>query len=149
MGETEPPVHGVSAEPDRVGTRLVTRFALVVVILSVAAMLLVAALFKLLERGAMRRDAVAADAAGLERREHRAPPQPRLQVNAPRHLREFRSAEEERLAGYGWMDRATGMVHIPIERAMDLIARRGVAPLTAAPAAVPATAATPAAGAKR
>lgn len=149
MGETEPTVHGVAAEPDRVGTRIVARFALALVILSLAAMLLVAALFKLLERGARHQDSAAADAAGLERREHRAPPQPRLQVNAARHLQEFRSAEEERLGSYGWMDRPTGMVHIPIERAMDLIARRGVGALTAAPAAVPATAATPAAEAKR
>lgn len=144
MGGTEPTVPVVSAEPDRIGSRLVTRFAVTIVILTVAAMLLVAALFKLLERGATRTDAAAVDAAGLERREHRAPPQPRLQVNAARHLREFRSAEEERLGSYGWADRTSGMVHIPIERAMDLIARRGVAPLTAAPAA-----ATPAAEAKR
>jgi hypothetical protein len=149
MAETEPTAYGVSAEPDRIGTRLVTRFAVFVVILSVAAMLLVAALFKLLERGAARRDAAAAEAAGLERRERREPPPPRLQVNAPRDFREFRSAEEERLGSYGWTDRATGMVHIPIERAMDLIARRGVAPLTASPTTVPPAAVTPAAGAKR
>jgi hypothetical protein len=36
------------------------------------------------------------------------------------------------------MDRATGVVHIPIDRAIALIAERGVGPLPQAPMAVPA-----------
>ena len=36
------------------------------------------------------------------------------------------------------MDRATGVVHIPIEGAMDLIAERGVAPLLGAERPAPA-----------
>ena len=56
--------------------------------------------------------------------------------------REFRSAEERRLSTYGWMERSTGAVHIPIERAMDIIAARGVGPLPPAPAVVPGAAAS-------
>ncbi len=144
MGATEPTGHGVAAEPDRVSMRTVLRFGVALAVLSVAAMLLVAGLFKFLERGAERRDAATVDAAGLERRVDRLPPQPRLQVNGARHWREFRSAEESRLGSYGWMDRSSGAVHIPIERAMDLIAQRGVGPLSEAPAILPAPAATPA-----
>jgi hypothetical protein len=43
------------------------------------------------------------------------------------------------------MDRGTGAVHIPIERAMDLIAERGVGPLAPAPVVMPAGAAAAAA----
>jgi hypothetical protein len=33
---------------------------------------------------------------------------------------------KERLNSYGWVDRTNGIVNIPIERAMDLIAARGL-----------------------
>ncbi len=32
-----------------------------------------------------------------------------------------RAAQEERLKGYGWVDRANGVAHIPIGRAIDLM----------------------------
>ncbi len=77
----------------------------------------------------MKKDEASIAAAGMERREDAAPPLPRLQVQPVRHWREFRSAEMDRLATYGWMDRTSGVVHIPIDRAMDLVAERGIAPL--------------------
>jgi hypothetical protein len=146
MGATEPAGHGVAVEPDRVSTRVVLRFAVILAVLSIVAMFLMAALFKFLERGAVRRDAASIDAAGLERRQDRLPPPPRLQIHGTRDWQEFRSAEERQLTTYGWMDRSTGVVHIPIELAMDRIAQRGVAPLPSAPAAVPTPAATPVPG---
>jgi hypothetical protein len=42
------------------------------------------------------------------------------------------------------MDRSMGAVHLPIERAIDLIAERGVGPLPPGPATVPEKAPTPA-----
>jgi hypothetical protein len=33
-----------------------------------------------------------------------------------------RAVREERLRSYGWVDRRQGIVHIPIERAMELVA---------------------------
>ncbi|MGH9366833.1 MAG: hypothetical protein ACRD3M_04055, partial [Thermoanaerobaculia bacterium] len=65
MDATEPGGHRVSAERGHVAARTVVRFGLVLAVLSVAAMLSMAALFKLLARGAERRDAAAAAAAGL------------------------------------------------------------------------------------
>jgi hypothetical protein len=143
MGTTEPSGHGVAVEPDRVSTRVVVRFAVVLAILSVATMLLMAALFKFLEGGAVRHDAASIDAAGLQRREDRLPPAPRLQVHGTRDWREFRAAEEKQLSSYGWMDRASGVVHIPIEAAMDRVAQRGVAPLSSAPVAAPPSGSRP------
>lgn len=37
-----------------------------------------------------------------------------------KNLAELRQANEERLGSYGWVDQSHGIVHIPIERAMDL-----------------------------
>jgi hypothetical protein len=53
------------------------------------------------------------------------PPEPRLQVNPGRDLTEHRRAEQEILDGYGWVDKKAGIVRIPIEQAMDILAKRG------------------------
>jgi hypothetical protein len=37
-------------------------------------------------------------------------------------LQEWRTAHQARLEGYGWVDRAKGIAHIPIETAMDQVA---------------------------
>jgi hypothetical protein len=41
-------------------------------------------------------------------------------------LKQMRAKEEATLAGYGWVDRKAGRVRIPIDRAIDLAAKRGV-----------------------
>jgi hypothetical protein len=56
------------------------------------------------------------------------PPQPRLQVTNTADLKEARDAENERLATSGWIDQEKGVLFIPIDRAMDIIATRGVPP---------------------
>jgi hypothetical protein len=60
-------------------------------------------------------------------------PEPRLQVDARRDLRELRAAEDAALQGYGWIDKERGLVRIPIDRAIDVLARRGL-PVRAPPA---------------
>jgi hypothetical protein len=56
----------------------------------------------------------------------REPPEPRLQVDPIGDLAALRAREAAQLNGYGWVDRQAGVVHIPIERAMELlVARRG------------------------
>jgi hypothetical protein len=54
------------------------------------------------------------------------PPPPRLQENPGVDLREFRRREDEILRTYGWVDRNHGVLRIPIDRAMKLIAERGL-----------------------
>ncbi len=143
--EPRPESHGVAAEPDRVPARLVVGSAIVLTVTAAIAAVLMAVLFWRLNRTAETRDEKVVAAAGLERREPGLPPLPRLQVFPVRHWKGFEAAERERLESYGWMDRSTGAVHVPIGRAMDLIAERGVGPLPQAPMAVPGPAPTPAA----
>ena len=50
------------------------------------------------------------------------PPEPRLQTAPADDLHDLRRAEDERLHSYGWIDRRAGIVHLPIERAMELLA---------------------------
>ena len=53
-------------------------------------------------------------------------PEPRLQVAPPVDLAALRAREDAELNGYGWVDRGAGVVRIPIGRAMDLVAQRGL-----------------------
>ncbi|HYL16202.1 MAG TPA: hypothetical protein VEV41_24430 [Terriglobales bacterium] len=65
-------------------------------------------------------------------------PSPRLETNERGQLYEQRTEEEETLNSYGWVDQNAGVAHIPIDRAMAIIAQRG---LPVAPPTAPETAA--------
>jgi hypothetical protein len=54
------------------------------------------------------------------------PPEPRLQVNPPQERREIVAPQRELLNSYGWVDSGTDTVHIPIDRAMELLAEQGL-----------------------
>jgi hypothetical protein len=53
-------------------------------------------------------------------------PEPRLERNERIEINDFRLKEEQALNSYGWVDEKAGVVRIPIERAMQLIAQRGL-----------------------
>jgi hypothetical protein len=54
------------------------------------------------------------------------PPAPRLQTQPFRDVYDLKGAQRGVLNSYGWIDRASGLVHIPIERAMQLTVERGL-----------------------
>lgn len=56
------------------------------------------------------------------------PPPPRLQSQASVDLHSLQARQRARLNGYGWIDRSAGVAHIPIERAMELLAAGRSAP---------------------
>jgi hypothetical protein len=51
-------------------------------------------------------------------------PYPREQVNGQLDLQAFRAQEDADLQSYGWVNRTSEIVRIPIDRAMDLIVQR-------------------------
>lgn len=53
-------------------------------------------------------------------------PLPRLQPDPRNDMSAFYEAEMRVLHGTGWVDRARGIVHVPIEQAMATVARRGI-----------------------
>jgi len=53
-------------------------------------------------------------------------PSPQLEIDEHTKLTEVRLREEQTLATYDWIDKNAGTVRIPIDRAMDLIAQRGL-----------------------
>lgn len=60
------------------------------------------------------------------------PPEPRLQGNAPLDvnprldLKQMRAAEDAYLNHYGWIDPDHGIVHVPIDEALDVVAKTGL-----------------------
>ncbi|MCS6953361.1 MAG: hypothetical protein RMK57_02685 [Bryobacterales bacterium] len=61
------------------------------------------------------------------------PPAPRLQVTPESDLEAVRRAEAALLNSYGWVDRDAGIVRIPIDRAMELLAERGLPARSSSP----------------
>jgi hypothetical protein len=55
-----------------------------------------------------------------------SPPAPRLQIDPRRDLKAVQATESSQLSSYGWANRPGGVVHIPIDRAMQLTAQRGL-----------------------
>jgi hypothetical protein len=53
-------------------------------------------------------------------------PEPRLERNERIEINDFRLKEEQTLNSYGWVDEKSGVVRIPIDRAMQLLAQRGL-----------------------
>jgi hypothetical protein len=70
-----------------------------------------------------------APAASMNTERSQLPPEPRLQVKPVQDLKQVRDAEESILHSYGWANQQSGTVRIPIERAMQLIAKRGLPPV--------------------
>jgi len=55
-----------------------------------------------------------------------APPEPRLQTDNVADLKTLRANEDARLSQYQWADKPAGVVRIPVSRAMELVAQRGL-----------------------
>jgi len=53
-------------------------------------------------------------------------PNPKLEEDERGQLNGIRLSEEQTLSTYTWIDKNAGTVRIPIDRAMDLIAQRGL-----------------------
>lgn len=67
----------------------------------------------------------------------RTPPEPRLEADPLAPRAKVRAEEDAKLTSYAWVDRKTGVVRLPIARAMELLAARGL------PASKPMIAAAP------
>jgi hypothetical protein len=61
------------------------------------------------------------------------PPEPRLQSSPRLDLKAFRERENWELTHYHWVDKAQGIVGIPIEQAIQIVAARGIPPAKSAP----------------
>jgi len=57
---------------------------------------------------------------------------PRLQIDPPVDMINFRVKEDSILTGYAWVSRDSGIARIPVDRAMELLLAQGI-PVSATP----------------
>src|SRR5580658_1557757 len=75
-----------------------------------------------------REDAKNADnpASLMMKDQNKLPPEPRLQAEPKVELKDLRADEEAILSSYGWVDPNKGIVRIPIDQAIDIVAQKGL-----------------------
>jgi len=62
----------------------------------------------------------------VDRTKPHLPPEPRLQITPHPDLERFKAEQQAAVSTYGWVDEAQGVVRIPVDRAMDIVAARGL-----------------------
>jgi hypothetical protein len=150
MAPTDPPVRepGVSPGGDRpapvgkheasdVSTRAIVRFGIGLGVATVLVMVGMWGLFRWLKRHENRVDVPVSAMVSASLR--RTPPEPRLEPNPLVPRQQLRARENATLTTAGWIDRANGVVRIPIDRAEELLVQRGLPPAKV-PTPVPAPA---------
>ncbi len=53
-------------------------------------------------------------------------PSPGVQADTAVELKKMKAEDLGRLNQYGWIDRKSGVAHIPVERAIDILAKKGL-----------------------
>jgi hypothetical protein len=110
----------------------IIKFAVFLAVTTAACALIVVGLYKHLDRReAAEKVGRYPLAAGVVRP---LPPPPRLQTYPFSDLKALRADEDSVLGRYGWVDKNAGVVRIPVERAIDVLAEKGLPYRSAAPA---------------
>jgi hypothetical protein len=116
--------HGVSSEERDINARAVTRFGIALTaIVTVSCFMLWFVFDQFSAREAARNTR---PSTLIQQQGATQPPAPRLQANPPAELKQVREDEDAVLNTYGWVDPQHGVVRLPISRAMDLAAERGL-----------------------
>ena len=87
--------------------------------------LLVVPMYRLLARSETAKQPAPAEVVKTEMSEP-AQSFPKLVESEPRVLAEFHRGEDALLTSYGWIEKDKGVVRIPIEQAMRIVAERGL-----------------------
>jgi len=103
------------------------------------------ALYQQLKSAEVKRDAPASPL--VDRSVHRMPPPPLLQTRPHPDLAAYQAAERQATQSYGWVDEAQGVIHIPVDRAMEMVVEQGLPWKPSSYTERAAAAAAPAAGA--
>jgi hypothetical protein len=109
-------------EANRVNSRSIFVFGVVLAGTTIVILLLMGSLFRRFDRQAAKSD----PRPPLLATTRQPPPEPRLQISPIKDLQRIQAEEEQILSAYGWVDRADGVVRIPISRAIDLLIERGL-----------------------
>jgi hypothetical protein len=104
--------------------RLVLLFGFVMIVLAVLLHFTVAGIFNYFKQHYAMEDPRPNPIMSAE--PARKPPAPHLQPDPVADLSKFRGLEDDVLQTYGWVDKNAGVVRIPVSRALQLAATRGI-----------------------
>ncbi|MGE0682667.1 MAG: hypothetical protein AB7P69_17415 [Candidatus Binatia bacterium] len=113
---------GAGHEESTVELKPIILFAIILVVVSILSFAVVWVMLDFLRLNQTRTDtplSALADPQAL-------PPAPRLQVFPNRDLMQTRQTEGTILNAYRWVDKDAGIVGIPVERAIKILAERGL-----------------------
>ena len=121
--EYDAPPPGATHETKDVNALAVGIFGVSLIVLCVVAVILLIGLFRYFNAQEtarqVPREESAAAMPGL-------PAQPKLQEHPREDLNQMRAQEDQILSTYGWVDKDKGIVRLPIDRAMELLAQRNL-----------------------
>jgi hypothetical protein len=117
--------HDVRYEKEDINERSTFWFGFWILVVMVGVSFLVKPLYNLLVARGVETQAPAAYAADTDPEALR-PPAPRLQALPEVELAELRAQEDAILGSYAWVEKDRGVVRIPVEEAMRIVAERGM-----------------------
>jgi hypothetical protein len=120
--ETHVPKANVGHETSDIHVRPLTALMVVLALVCVLSLWLTRRMLTSYETTAERLDAPVHPLAPAQE----TPPPPLLQEHPGRDLAQYEQSVRQQLDSYGWIDKPQGIVHIPIERAIELTAERGL-----------------------
>ncbi|MEO8594567.1 MAG: hypothetical protein ABI759_14720 [Candidatus Solibacter sp.] len=129
----------IQHETTDVNVWAVGKFAIGLVVITVLSLVLLFGLFKFFQNREETEKGTVVDTSKVF-------PEPRLQRTPIVDLKAIRAEEDKLLNGYAWVDQQKGIVRIPVDVAIDVLAKRGLpsrpattaTPTTVTPDAAPA-----------
>jgi hypothetical protein len=109
--------NGAGHEQQEVSVRLIVKSLAGLAVLTFLVFLLVVGIFRYFYDN---------DKTAESRREGVIPPEPRIEVAPYEQIQQLRAHEDHVLNSYAWVDQQSGIVRVPIDRAIDLLAAKGV-----------------------
>jgi hypothetical protein len=117
--------HDVRYEKEDINERSTFWFGFWILAVMVGVSFLIKPLYDFLVTRGVETQTPAAYVAGADP-EALEPPAPRLQVVPEQDLAAFRAQEDAILGSYAWVEKDRGIVRIPVEEAMRIVAERGL-----------------------
>jgi hypothetical protein len=112
-------------DKSEVNVTAVLKIGVWIIALAITIHLLIWGVFRYFDINQIREGKLKEPAPLVSLRE-KLPPEPRIQASPQWDLIQLRQEEEKELNSYGWVDRNSGTVRIPIDKAIDLMIQRGV-----------------------
>lgn len=133
--KSQPPDVSIGHEERDVSAGPITLSVVGLAVVGVAALVAMLLLFNVLARfQAAQTNPPSPLAASYGLKE---PPEPRLQTDPRQDLVDLRARDGAAIHSYGWVDKQAGIVRIPVERAIALLAERGLPARSGAPKGQP------------